>query len=108
MLYRQIAAVSDKAIEQAYVTVLALEEGDGLLVAILEQPFWDRYLRESHDQRFRFNDQAFDEKLRLLEQRKEAGEINERAYLENLNTLADEKLQLGRSLTRMLLDKHAL
>ncbi len=108
MLYRQIAAVSDNAIEQAYTTVLALEEGDGLLDAMLEQPFWDRYLRETHDLRFRSDDRAFDEKLRLLEQRREAGEINEQAYLESLNTLADEKLQLGRTLTRMLLDKHAL
>ena len=108
MLYRQIAAVSDNAIEQAYTTVLALEKGDGLLDAMLEQPFWDRYLRETHDLRFRSNDRAFDEKLRLLEQRREAGEINEQAYSDSINTLADEKLQLGRSLTRMLLDKHAL
>ncbi|WP_237886679.1 NEL-type E3 ubiquitin ligase domain-containing protein [Pseudomonas sp. PGPR40] len=108
MLYQQIAAVSDNAIEQAYVTVLALEQGDGLLDVMLEQPFWDQYLRETHDLRFRSNDRAFDEKLRLLEQRREAGEINEQAYSDSLNTLADEKLQLGRSLTRMLLDKHAL
>jgi hypothetical protein len=108
MLYRQIAAVSDNAIEQAYTTVLALEEGDGLLDAMLEQPFWDRYLRETHDLRFRSDDRAFDEKLRLLEQRREAGEINEQAYSQSVNALADEKLQLGRSLTRMLLDKHAL
>ena len=108
MLYQNIAAVSDKAIDQAYTTVLALEEGDGLLDAMLEQPFWDQYLRETYAQNFQSNDRAFDEKLRLLEQRREAGEINEQAYSDSLNTLADEKLQLGRRLTRMLLDKHGL
>ncbi|CAI8813008.1 NEL-type E3 ubiquitin ligase domain-containing protein [Pseudomonas sp. IT-P291] len=108
MLYRDIAAVSDDAIEQAYATVLALEEGNGLLDAMLEQPFWDRYLRESHDRRFELNDRHFDMRLRLLEQRRQDGEIEEQAYSDSINTLADEKLQLGRSLTRMLLDKHAL
>jgi len=108
MLYRNIAAVSDDAIEQAYATVLALEEGNGLLDAMLEQPFWEGYLHETHDLKFRSNDRAFDEKLRLLEQRREADEINEQAYSESINTLADEKLQLGRRLTRTLLDKHAL
>lgn len=108
MLYRNIAAVSDNAIEQAYTTVLALEEGDGLLDAMLQQLFWEKYLHETYDLRFRSNDRAFDEKLRLLEQRRETGEINEQAYSESINTLADDKLQLGRSLTRMLLDKYAL
>lgn len=108
MLYRQMAGVSDAAIDQAYATVLALEEGDGLLDAMLEQPFWNRYLRETHDLRFRSNDRDFEEKLQLLEQRREVGEINEQVYSDSINTLADEKLQLGRSLTRMLLDKHAL
>jgi len=100
--------VSDNAIEQAYATVLALEEGNGLLDAMLEQPFWEQYLRETHDLKFRSNERKFDEKLRLLEQRRETGEINEQVYTETINTLADEKLQLGRSLTRMLLDKHML
>ncbi|WP_223547850.1 NEL-type E3 ubiquitin ligase domain-containing protein [Pseudomonas sp. A-B-19] len=108
MLYQDMAAVSDDAIEQAYATVLALEEGNGLLDAMLEQPFWDQYLREIHDWKFRSNDRAFDEKLRLIEQRREAGEINEQTYSESVNTLADEKLQLGRNLTRVLLDKYVL
>lgn len=68
MLYQQIAAVSDKAIDQAYTTVLALEEGNGLLDAMLEQPFWEEYLRNAHPNEFKENARLYEGKAERLDE----------------------------------------
>jgi hypothetical protein len=45
MLFRPVSGVTDAMIDQAHDTVLALGEGDGLVNRMLEQPFWEDYLR---------------------------------------------------------------
>ncbi|MHA6128724.1 NEL-type E3 ubiquitin ligase domain-containing protein [Pseudomonas fluorescens group sp. PF-1] len=48
MLYRPVSGVTDAMIDQAYDTVLALGEGDGLVDRMLEQDFWQTHLNERH------------------------------------------------------------
>lgn len=55
MAYRLTALVSSEQIDQAYDTVLALEQGDGLVDQMLEQNFWRDYLIETHPQAYRDN-----------------------------------------------------
>ena len=52
MSYRVSADVSPIQIENAFDTVKVPEAGDGLVTALLEQPFWDQYLRETYAPRF--------------------------------------------------------
>ncbi|WP_223534249.1 dermonecrotic toxin domain-containing protein [Pseudomonas sp. GL-B-16] len=48
MLYRPVSGVTDSMIDQAYDTVLALGEVDGLVNRMLEQDFWGNYLIERY------------------------------------------------------------
>ncbi|MEJ5058696.1 MULTISPECIES: NEL-type E3 ubiquitin ligase domain-containing protein [unclassified Pseudomonas] len=48
MLYRPVSGVTDAMIDQAYDTVLALSEGDGLVDRMLEQDFWQDHLKERY------------------------------------------------------------
>ena len=48
MLYRPVSGVTDAMIDQAYDTVLALGEGDGLVDRMLEQDFWQTHLEERY------------------------------------------------------------
>ncbi|POF42857.1 hypothetical protein B0D71_08135 [Pseudomonas laurylsulfativorans] len=48
MLYRPVSGVTDAMIDQAYETVLALGEGDGLVDRMLEQDFWQNHLNERY------------------------------------------------------------
>ncbi|MGH8424668.1 MAG: NEL-type E3 ubiquitin ligase domain-containing protein, partial [Pseudomonas fluorescens] len=52
MLFRNIAGVTQKMIEDAYQRVLALEEGELLAQRILEQPFWESYLEETFSKEY--------------------------------------------------------
>jgi hypothetical protein len=52
MLFRKIAGVTQKMIEDAYQRVLALEEGELLAQRILEQPFWESFLEETYSKEF--------------------------------------------------------
>ncbi|KOY03658.1 NEL-type E3 ubiquitin ligase domain-containing protein [Pseudomonas nunensis] len=72
MLYRPVAGVSDRAIDQAFETVLSMEDGDGLVNAMLEQPFWDQYLRETWPGEFHANAQRYERLQDLLESLREA------------------------------------
>jgi hypothetical protein len=67
MLYRAVADVTDSMIDQAYDTVLALGEGDGLTNAMLEQDFWERYLRETWPTEMEVNRQRYQSKYEKLE-----------------------------------------
>ncbi len=55
MAYRITARVSVEQINQAYDSVLALEQGDGLVNQMLEQDFWRDYLIETHPIAYRDN-----------------------------------------------------
>ncbi|KPU58371.1 hypothetical protein AN403_2734 [Pseudomonas fluorescens] len=48
MLFRPVSGVTDAMIDQAYDTVLALGEGDGLVDRMLEQDFWQHHLNERY------------------------------------------------------------
>jgi hypothetical protein len=48
MLFRPVSGVTDAMIDQAYDTVLALGEGDGLVDRMLEQDFWQNHLNERY------------------------------------------------------------
>ncbi|MFD2884711.1 NEL-type E3 ubiquitin ligase domain-containing protein [Pseudomonas lini] len=67
MLYRTVAGVTDTMIDEAYDTVLALGEGDGLINTMLEQDFWERYLRETWPIQIETNKQLFQSKYEKLE-----------------------------------------
>ncbi|MFY0731592.1 dermonecrotic toxin domain-containing protein [Pseudomonas sp. NFX15] len=67
MLYRPVAGVTETMIDEAYDTVLALGEGDGLINAMLEQDFWRRYLDETWPIQIETNKQLFQSKYEKLE-----------------------------------------
>ncbi|VVN17861.1 dermonecrotic toxin domain-containing protein [Pseudomonas fluorescens] len=67
MLYRPVSGVTDKMIDQAYDTVLALGEGDGLIDRMLEQDFWESYLRDAWPIEIETNKQLHLEKYEALE-----------------------------------------
>lgn len=75
MLFRGTSGVNQADIDSAYDTIIDDEEGNGLvdrMIGLVEDPFWEQHLRESHPQRFAENDQRIDEKLGLLEDLSEA------------------------------------
>ncbi|MGY2289324.1 NEL-type E3 ubiquitin ligase domain-containing protein [Pseudomonas sp. SDO528_S397] len=53
MTYRGTAQVSDLQINNTYNALLALERGNGLVDGLLQQPFWETHLRDSHPGAFR-------------------------------------------------------
>ncbi len=67
MLYRAISGVTDSMIDQAYDTVLALGEGDGLVNTMLEQDFWERYLDDTYPVEIQANKQLHQSKYERLE-----------------------------------------
>lgn len=67
MLYRTTANVSEEQINQAYTRVLALGEGDGLVNQMLLEPYWEQYLRDSHDQAYRDNEQLYSTRFLQLD-----------------------------------------
>ncbi|MGA3798235.1 dermonecrotic toxin domain-containing protein [Pseudomonas fluorescens] len=68
MLYRPVSGVTDSMIDQAYDTVLALGEGDGLINKILEQDFWESYLREKWPVDTETNKHLYQSKYEKLEE----------------------------------------
>lgn len=67
MLYRPVAGVSNSTIEQAFDTIVSMEQGDGLVNAMIEQPFWKNYLQETHPNEFNDNALLFEGKSDLLD-----------------------------------------
>ena len=59
MLYRPVSGVTDAMIDQAYSTVQALSEGDGLVNKMLEQDFWQAYLEERYPVRLEANKRRY-------------------------------------------------
>lgn len=67
MLYRPVSGVTDAMIDQAYDTVLALGEGDGLVNKMLEQAFWETWLGETYPIQIEANKREYLNKYELLE-----------------------------------------
>ena len=72
MLYRPIAGVSAETLDTAFDTVTSMEAGDGLVNEMIEQPFWQKYLRDTHPDTFRRNARVFEVKSNLLDDLREA------------------------------------
>lgn len=112
MLFRAVAGVTQEAIDNAYDTVLDREVGDGLVNAMLEQPFWEQYLREAYPDRFETNDRLFNQRQDRLEDSHhpaaKPAPISDQEYAQRAIDLAYEKLELARSLSRMLLQQYGL
>ncbi|WP_192552306.1 NEL-type E3 ubiquitin ligase domain-containing protein [Pseudomonas sp. IzPS59] len=66
MKFRRVAGVSDETIDAAYDRIIDDEAGDGLVEQMLDQPFWDRYLRETWSGELAANTRRFQEKADLL------------------------------------------
>ncbi|MGF6136825.1 NEL-type E3 ubiquitin ligase domain-containing protein [Pseudomonas laurylsulfatiphila] len=66
MLFRPVSGVTDAMIDQAYETVLALGEGDGLVDKMLEQQFWQDYLERTWPTQIETNKQLFQNKFDAL------------------------------------------
>lgn len=94
MLYRDTARVSPAQIEQAHATVLELGQGDGLVNQMLLEPYWETFLKETHDSLDQENAAAYTQKFYRLDdlQSLQVQWIEEQQPLqrEQLKTLADE------------------
>jgi hypothetical protein len=98
MMYRQIAGVSAETLDTAFDTVTSMEAGDGLVNEMIEQPFWQKYLLDTHPDAFRRNARAFEIKSSLLDDLREAQqawastkgqpESQRRALQQRLQTIA--------------------
>ncbi|MHC8368384.1 NEL-type E3 ubiquitin ligase domain-containing protein [Pseudomonas sp. ZT5P21] len=106
MLHRGIADVSDEAIDEAYSTIITQEKGNGLIDGMLEQPFWETYLRENFASALEYNDQLFDRELNGLEDRRALMSMSEDDYSREIVDLAERRLDLSRNLTRAVLQKY--
>ncbi|WP_025112423.1 dermonecrotic toxin domain-containing protein [Pseudomonas sp. H1h] len=67
MLYRRVAGVSDAMIDQAYTTVQALSEGDGLVNRMLDQDFWKQFMEQTWPVRLQSNKRLYLDKYERLE-----------------------------------------
>lgn len=68
MLFREVSGVNDEMIDQAYDTVMALSEGDGLIDRMLERQFWENYLLERYPVRMQSNKLRFQNKAAQLDE----------------------------------------
>jgi hypothetical protein len=101
MLYQGVSGVTEEAVAQAYSTVVSREEGDGLVNAMLDQPFWIRYLHESHPGEFKNNETSFQEKVVQLENLREV----QQAWADGTTLAQAEKTLLREQLKNLA---HAL
>ncbi|MFJ2282374.1 dermonecrotic toxin domain-containing protein [Pseudomonas sp. NPDC087803] len=98
MLYRPVSGVTDAMIDQAYETVLALGEGDGLIDAMLEQSFWAQYLSDKYPVRLERNKRLYQARYEQLETLRETQlkwtqarvDAERSALREQLNTLIND------------------
>jgi hypothetical protein len=98
MLYRTVAGVTDTMIDQAYDTVLALGEGDGLINKMLEVDFWERYLREKWPVGTEMNKHLYQSKYEKLEELR----TTQRQWLESTSDV--EKADLRNRLRELIND----
>ncbi len=52
MVYRNTARVTQAHLDKAAASITELEQGDGLVNGLLEQPFWSDYLQDAHLEEF--------------------------------------------------------
>lgn len=72
MLYRPVAGVSAETLDTAFDTVMSMEVGDGLINDMIEQPFWEKYLRDTYPNEFKRNTRLYENKTAQLDELREA------------------------------------
>jgi hypothetical protein len=72
MLFETTAGVSAKNLDTAFDTVISMEAGDGLVNEMIEQPFWEKYLREAYPDAYHRNARIYRGKPELLDQLRDA------------------------------------
>ncbi|EJM21281.1 hypothetical protein PMI22_02165 [Pseudomonas sp. GM21] len=72
MLYEPTAGVSARTLDTAFDTVISMEVGDGLVNEMIEQPFWEKYLREAYPDAYSRNARIYRGKPELLDQLRDA------------------------------------
>jgi hypothetical protein len=72
MLYRPVAGVSAKTLDTAFDTVMSMEDGDGLINHMIEQPFWEKYLHDTYPTEFRRNARSYEIRTDQLDELREA------------------------------------
>ncbi|MHC8345847.1 NEL-type E3 ubiquitin ligase domain-containing protein [Pseudomonas sp. RT6P73] len=71
MLFRPLANVSANTLDTAFDTVMSMEDGDGLVNDMIEQPFWQKYLRDTYPNEFSRNTRLYETKSDLLDELRE-------------------------------------
>ncbi|MGL6247101.1 NEL-type E3 ubiquitin ligase domain-containing protein [Pseudomonas sp.] len=72
MLHGRVAGVSADTLDTAFETVMSMEAGDGLVNDMIEQPFWEKYLREVYPNEFRRNTRTYEHRAGQLDELREA------------------------------------
>ncbi len=94
MLHREIAGVSLDTLESAFNTVVSMEGGDGLVNDMLDQPFWEKYLRDTHPSEFQRNARRFETKTDLLDELRDA----QRAWVDSRGSALPQRRALKQRL----------
>jgi hypothetical protein len=96
MLFRRLAGVSAETLDTAFDTVMSMEAGDGLVNDMLEQPFWQKYLRDTYPNEFRRNTRLYETRSDLLDELREV----QHAWANS----KDQQIAQRRALKQRLLD----
>ena len=72
MLYEPVAGVSARTLDTAFDTVISMEAGDGLVNEMIEQPYWEKYLRQTYPDAYSRNARIYRGKPELLDQLRDA------------------------------------
>ncbi|MCP1497740.1 hypothetical protein J2Y86_002447 [Pseudomonas migulae] len=87
MLHRTVADVSAETLDAAFETVMSMEDGDGLVNAMLNQGFWEKYLRETYPNEFKRNSRQYQRKNEQLDELREA----QRAWADSTGLLFTQR-----------------
>ena len=100
MHFPSFAHVSRADLSQAQFEVLAADTDLSMLDALAGRPFWQRYLREHHGDRFEALAAPFHERLEALEQHASAGQESD--YARRADALMHEHDAAEQALMRSL------
>ncbi|MGO4100726.1 MULTISPECIES: NEL-type E3 ubiquitin ligase domain-containing protein [Pseudomonas] len=70
--YPELARVNAEMLDTAFDTVMSMEAGDGLVNGMIEQPYWEKYLRDTYPAEFRRNARMYEHRTDLLDELREA------------------------------------
>ncbi|AIR90838.1 NEL-type E3 ubiquitin ligase domain-containing protein [Pseudomonas cremoricolorata] len=110
MLFAGVSGVDQARLEQARDQVLAAETPQALAASLVQREFWQTWLEQRFPERLQTLDEPFQARLEALVADAEGGAAAEGAYLEQMNSVRDER-QAARhalmlTLTEQLLPAH--